>query len=72
MLKFLFWGGLLVMIVLGVRSRYQRFRRRMRGEPEPVQQGPRTVTLILIAIGLVYGGVILYRLATQGLEGIFY
>ena len=72
MLKFLFWGGLLVMIVLGVRSRYQRLRRRMRGEPEPVQQGPRTVTLILIAIGLVYGGVILYRLATQGLEGIFY
>ena len=72
MLKLLFWGGLLALIFFGVRARYQRFRRRMRGEPEPEQQGPRTVTLILIATALVYGGVIVFRLATDGLDGIFY
>ncbi|MBH02545.1 MAG: hypothetical protein CMP08_00170 [Xanthomonadales bacterium] len=72
MLKMLFWGGLLSLIVLGLRARYQRLRRRLRGEPEPARQGPRTVTLILVAIGLVYGGVIVFRLATDGLDGIFY
>ncbi|RJS94100.1 hypothetical protein [Salinisphaera sp. Q1T1-3] len=71
MLRFFFWAGLLVVIGLVVRERYRRVRRRLRGEPEPQQQGPRTVTLVLIAIGVVYGLLIGYRLLTMGPNGLF-
>ena len=45
-----------------VRDRWLAWRRRMRGEPAPQQQGPRTITLVVIAIALVYGTIISYRL----------
>jgi len=61
-MRFFFWLIILSIVALLVRDRWLHWRRRMRGEPQPKQQGPRTVTLVVIAIALVYGSLIGYRL----------
>lgn len=61
-MKFLF--GLLLLSFLGwlaVRLLIQRLRR-MRGEPVPEQQGPRTITLVSIALIVIYALLLLWRL----------
>lgn len=61
-MRVVFW--LIALAVAGflIRDRWQAMRRRMRGEPVPVQQGPRTITLVVIAIVLVYGVLLGYRI----------
>lgn len=61
-MRFIFWLIALSIAGLLIRDRWLRWRRKMRGEPEPVQQGPRTITLVVIAIVLVYGVAIGYRI----------
>lgn len=66
-MKFLF--GLLLFAFLGwlgVRLLILRLRR-MRGEPVPEEQGPRTITLVCIALIAVYAVLILWRLYSDGL-----
>lgn len=61
-MKFLF--GLLLLSFLGwlaVRLLIQRLRR-MRGEAVPEQQGPRTITLVSIALIVIYALLLLWRL----------
>lgn len=65
-MRIMFWLGTIAIVVLLVRARWQHWRRRRRGEPEPVQQGPRTITLVVIALLLVYGLLIGYRLFVGG------
>lgn len=60
-MRILFWLAAIAIIVLLVRARWQRWRRHRRGEPEPIQRGPRTITLVIIALLLVYGLLIGYR-----------
>ncbi|AWN14933.1 hypothetical protein [Salinisphaera sp. LB1] len=61
-MRVIFWLAAIAIVVLLIRARWQRWQRRRRGEPEPVQQGPRTITLVVIALLLVYGLLIGYRL----------
>ena len=61
-MRFIFWLVALGIAGLLIRDRWLRWRRRMRGEPEPVQQGPRTISLVVIAILLVYSVAIGYRI----------
>lgn len=61
-MRVLFWFGALVLVGWLVRARWQRLRRRLRGEPEPPRQGPRTITLLVAAIVIVYALLIGYRL----------
>lgn len=61
-MRILFWLAALAVIVLLVRARWQRWARRWRGEPEPIPQGPRSITLVVIALLLVYGLLLGYRL----------
>lgn len=61
-MRVIFWLIALAVAGLLIRERWQAWRRRMRGEPAPVQQGPRTVTLVVIAIVLVYGVLLGYRI----------
>lgn len=61
-MKFLL--GLLLLSFLGwlaVRLLIQRLRR-MRGEPVPQQTGPRTITLVSIALIVIYAFLLLWRL----------
>jgi len=65
-MKFLF--GLLLLAFLGwlaVRLLIQRLRR-MRGETLPEQRGPRTVTLVSIALIVIYAVLLLWRLYEAG------
>lgn len=65
-MKFLF--GLLLLSFLGwlaVRLLIQRLRR-MRGEPMPEQHGPRTITLVSIALIVIYAMLLLWRLYGSG------
>lgn len=61
-MRVIFWLAAIAIVVLLIRARWQRWQRRRRGEPEPVQQGPRTITLVVIALLLVYGLLLGYRL----------
>ncbi|MDA3919841.1 MAG: hypothetical protein PF501_04020 [Salinisphaera sp.] len=61
-MRVIFWLIALGIAGLLIRDRWLRMRRKMRGEPEPVQEGPRTITLVVIAIVLVYGLLIGYRI----------
>jgi predicted tellurium resistance membrane protein TerC len=61
-MKFLL--GLLLLSFLGwlaVRLLIQRLRH-MRGEPVPQQTGPRTITLVSIALIVIYAFLLLWRL----------
>jgi hypothetical protein len=71
MLKILFWLLLLFFIYLLARQRLQKGLRRWRGLPEPEPKGPKTVTLVIIALVLVYGLLISYRLYTSGLDSLY-
>lgn len=65
-MKFLF--GLLLFSFLGwlaVRLLIVKLRR-MRGETIPEQKGPRTVTLVCLALIGIYAVLILWRLYTEG------
>ncbi|MAS09229.1 hypothetical protein J7355_01385 [Endozoicomonas sp. G2_2] len=65
-MKFLF--ALLLFSFLGwiaVRLLIVKLRR-MRGEPIPEQKGPRTVTLVCVALIAIYAVLILWRLYTDG------
>lgn len=61
-MRVIFWLIALGIAGLLIRDRWLRMRRKMRGEAEPVQEGPRTITLVVIAIVLVYGLLIGYRI----------
>lgn len=61
-MRVVFWLLALLIAGLLIRDRWRSWRRRMRGEPPPVAQGPRTVTLLVIAIVLVYGVLLSYRI----------
>lgn len=61
-MRVVFWLLALIIAGLLIRDRWRSWRRRMRGEPAPVEQGPRTVTLLVIAIVLVYGVLLSYRI----------
>lgn len=65
-MKLLF--GLLLFSFLGwLAVRYAIMRlRRMRGEPVPQEKGPKTVTLVCIALIVLYALMILWRLHTEG------
>jgi predicted tellurium resistance membrane protein TerC len=65
-MKFLF--GLLLFSFLGwvaVRLLIQRLRR-MRGEPIPEQKGPRTVTIVCVALIAIYAVLLLWRFYSEG------
>ena len=65
-MKFLF--GLLLFSFLGwvaVRLLIQRLRR-LRGDPIPEQKGPRTVTIVCIALIAIYAVLLLLRLYSDG------
>lgn len=70
-MRVIFWLAAIAIVVLLVRARWQRWQRRRRGEPEPVQQGPRTITLVVIALLLVYGLLIGYRLFVGGWDTLY-
>lgn len=61
-MRVLFWFAAIGLLIWLIRARWQRWQRRRRGEPEPVQTGPRTISLVVVAILIVYGVLISYRL----------
>lgn len=61
-MRVIFWLIALLVAGLLIRDKWLRMRRRMRGQPEPVHEGPRTITLVVVAIVLVYGVLIGYRI----------
>lgn len=67
-MKFLF--GLLLFALIGwIGVHYLILRlRRARGETVPEQTGPRTITIVCIALIVIYAVLIAWRLHTQGLS----
>ncbi|ROO25357.1 hypothetical protein SAOR_12465 [Salinisphaera orenii MK-B5] len=64
--------GLLILSFVGwlaVRLVIIRLRR-LRGEPVPEQKGPRTITLVCIALVTIYAVLILWRLSTEGMAAL--
>lgn len=59
-MRLLLWLFAIAIVALLARARWQRWRRARRGEPEP--DGPRTITLIIVALVVVYSLWIGYRL----------
>ncbi len=63
-----FFFALLIFAFLGwlmVRLLIQRLRI-MRGDIVPEQKGPHTVTIVGIALVVIYALLLVYRLATEG------
>jgi len=63
-----FFFALLIFAFLGwlmVRLLIQRLRI-MRGDIVPEQKGPHTVTIVCVALVVLYALMILYRLSTEG------
>lgn len=58
-MKYVVLAALLYLLYLAAR----RFiRRKLRGEPAPEAAGPRTITLVALAIILVYGVLLTIRM----------
>lgn len=54
------------LLFFALRYKLRQFYRRMRGLPEPVQEGPKTTTIILVAIAVIYGALLGYRIFIGG------
>jgi len=54
------------LLFFGLRYKVRQYYRRIRGLPEPEQEGPKTTTIILIAIAIIYGALLSYRIFIGG------
>lgn len=61
-MKYLILAALLGFLGWLVQRYVRQKLRQARGQPVPVQKGPRSITVLAVAIVLVYGGYIAWRL----------
>jgi len=61
-MKYIFLAALLYILYLLGRN---FLRQKLRGEPQPQRSGPRSMTLLAVAIMLVYGVMLAIRLTNS-------
>ncbi|NNC22617.1 hypothetical protein HKX42_02025 [Salinisphaera sp. USBA-960] len=55
-----------VLVFFALRYKLRQWYRRLRGLPEPVEEGPKTTTIIVAALITIYAALLGYRLFIGG------